>query len=181
MRRGFDKSKREDNMKVDKNILAVVTLAFAAFLGSGGASAQVVALGASNTEGYGVGSSSAYPAQLEAMLRAKGRPMRVSNAGVYGDTTSGMLSRLSSDVPAGTRVVILQFGGNDMRRGVSPQERQANIAQIQAQLRARGIRTVQADGAVLGALRSGLKQADGVHLTEEGHRRVAASLLSSVR
>ena len=168
-------------MKADKNILAAVMLVFAALLSAGGASAQVVALGASNTEGYGVGSGSAYPAQLEAMLRAKGRPMRVSNAGVYGDTTGGKLSRLSSDVPAGTRVVILQFGGNDMRKGISPQQRQANIAQIQSQLRARGIRTVQADSAVLAALRSGLKQPDGVHLTEEGHRRVAASLLSSVR
>ena len=168
-------------MKADKNILAAVMLVFAALLSAGGAPAQVVALGASNTEGYGVGSGSAYPAQLEAMLRAKGRPMRVSNAGVYGDTTGGMLSRLSSDVPAGTRVVILQFGGNDMRKGISPQQRQANIAQIQSQLRARGIRTVQADSAVLAALRSGLKQPDGVHLTEEGHRRVAASLLSSVR
>jgi acyl-CoA thioesterase-1 len=33
--------------------------------------AQVVALGASNTAGKGVGSSSAYPAQLESILRAK--------------------------------------------------------------------------------------------------------------
>lgn len=143
--------------------------------------AQVVALGASNTAGKGVGSSSAYPAQLESILRAKGRPMSVSNAGVSGDTTAGMLSRLASAVPAGTRVVVLQFGGNDRRRGVSGDQRQANIAEIQKQLRARGIRMVNADGLVGAALRSGLKQADGIHLTEEGHKRVAEQLASSIR
>lgn len=143
--------------------------------------AQVVALGASNTAGKGVGSSSAYPAQLESILRAKGRPMFVSNAGVSGDTTAGMLSRLASAVPTGTRIVVLQFGGNDRRRGVSGDQRQANIAEIQKQLRARSIRMVNADGLVGAALRSGLKQADGIHLTEEGHKRVAEQLAASIR
>jgi acyl-CoA thioesterase-1 len=55
----------------------------------GPVSAQVVALGASNTEGKGVGSSEAFPAQLQAMLRAKGAAMVVTNAGVSGDTTGG--------------------------------------------------------------------------------------------
>ena len=54
------------------------------------AGAQIVALGASSTAGYGVGASAAYPAQLEAILRARGRPMSVTNAGVSGDTTGGM-------------------------------------------------------------------------------------------
>ncbi len=150
-------------------------------LSSAASNAQVVALGASNTAGMGVGSSSAYPAQLESILRARGKSMSVSNAGVSGDTTAGMLSRLASAVPAGTRIVILQFGGNDRRRGVSEGERQANIAEIQKQLRARGIRTVNADGLVGGALRSGLRQADGIHLTEEGHKRVAGQLAASIR
>ena len=44
-------------------------------------SAQIIALGASNTAGYGVGPSAAYPAVLEELLRANGRPMSVSNAG----------------------------------------------------------------------------------------------------
>ena len=39
------------------------------------ADAQIVALGASSTAGYGVGAAAAYPAQLEAILRARGRPM----------------------------------------------------------------------------------------------------------
>src|SRR5256885_2921890 len=85
--------------------------------------AQVVALGASNTAGKGLAPQSAYPAQLEALLRAKGYNGRVLNAGINGDTTAGMLARLDTAVPGGTRLVILQPGGNDRRQGGSQAER----------------------------------------------------------
>jgi acyl-CoA thioesterase-1 len=146
-----------------------------------GANAQVVALGASSTAGYGVGASAAYPAQLEAMLRAKGRPMSVSNAGVSGDTTGGMLARLSSAVPPGTRIVILQIAGNDAMKGMSAAAAAANRAEIRRQLHARGIRTIEADGYVQSAVRSGLRQPDGIHMTAEGHRQVAQQLAASIR
>jgi acyl-CoA thioesterase I len=147
----------------------------------GAASAQVVALGASNTQGKGVSSSESYPAQLQAMLQARGSSLRVTNAGINGDTTGGMLARLSSAVPEGTKIVILQFGGNDFRRNAPPEMRQANIASIQQELRKRRIRMVQADGLVRSAQAAGLLQPDGVHLTAEGYRRVAAQLLPSIR
>src|SRR3979411_80107 len=89
------------------------------------ANAQIVALGASSTAGYGVGAAAAFPAQLEAILRAKGRPMSVSAAGVSGDTTGGMLARLSGAVPAGTKIVILPIAGNDALKGQSPHPSQA--------------------------------------------------------
>jgi acyl-CoA thioesterase I len=143
--------------------------------------AQIVALGASSTAGYGVGASSAFPSLLEAMLRAKGRPMSVSNAGISGDTTGGMLARLSSAVPQGTRIVILQIAGNDAAKGMNLATAAANRAEIRRQLHARGIRTVEADGLVQSALRSGLRQPDGVHMTAEGHRQVAQQLAASVR
>jgi acyl-CoA thioesterase-1 len=143
--------------------------------------AQIVALGASSTAGYGVGASSAFPAQLEQILRAKGRPMSVVNAGVSGDTTGGMLSRLSSAVPPGTKIVILQIAGNDAMKGMSAADAQANRAEIRKQLHARGIRTIEADGYVFSALRSGLRQADGIHMTAEGHRRVAEQIAAQIR
>src|ERR1700704_1124642 len=136
----------------------------------GSASAQVVALGASNTAGRGVSASESYPAQLQAMLQARGSSLRVTNAGVSGDTTGGMLARLSSAVPDGTKIVILQFGGND-RGKTSLEMHQANIASIQQQLRKRGIRIVQADGLVRSAWAAGLVQPDHIHLTAEGCRR----------
>ena len=63
---------------------------------------RIVAFGASETAGYGVGSNEAWPARLEAMLRAKGYDVSIANEGVSGDTTAGMLSRLVSAVPNGT-------------------------------------------------------------------------------
>jgi len=144
-------------------------------------SAQIIALGASNTAGYGVGPSAAYPAVLEELLRAKGRPMSVSNAGVSGDTTGGMLARLSSVAPNGTKIVILQIGGNDRRKGISEAEAAANRSEIQKRLHARGIRIIEVDGYVRSALQSGLRLADGIHLTVEGHRKVAQQLAASIR
>jgi acyl-CoA thioesterase I len=149
--------------------------------------AQIVALGASNTQGKGVSASEAWPAVLESMLRAKGRNTHVANAGISGDTTGGMLARLDSAVPEGTTLVILQFGGNDFRRGrrggtpVSPDDRQANIAKIRAELHRRHIRTLEVDGMINAARAAGMVQVDGVHLTAEGHRRVAGQLAGMVR
>jgi acyl-CoA thioesterase-1 len=161
-----------------KQIPAAILLFFALM---GPASAQVVALGGSNTEGKGVSSSESYPAQLQAMLQARGSNLRVTNAGVSGDTTGGMLARLSSAVPEGTKIVILQIGGNDFKRRNSAEMREANIASIQQEFRKRGIRTLNAQSLVRSARAAGFVQPDGVHLTAEGYRRVAAQLLPSIR
>jgi acyl-CoA thioesterase-1 len=136
----------------------------------------IVALGASNTYGRGVARNQSYPAQLEAMLRAKGLNVRVINAGVNGDTTGGMLSRLNSAVPPGARVVILQPGSNDMRKGVGDQM-EGNLAAIESRLAARGIKVVVAENS----LNRGLPhQPDGQHLTPEGYGMLAAALLPEV-
>src|SRR6202041_1599698 len=81
--------RRGSVMTLSRMFIFALTLIIAGPAMAYSASAQVVALGASNTEGHGVGSSEAYPAQLERMLQAKGSSMHVSNAGVYGDTTGG--------------------------------------------------------------------------------------------
>ena len=161
-----------------RSLILVVLLTFASTTAS---NAQIVALGASNTAGYGVGASSAFPAVLQELLRAKGRPMSVSNAGISGDTTGGMLARLSSAAPDGTRIVILQIGGNDRRKGISEAEAAANRSEIRKRLHARGIRIIEADSYVWSALRSGLRQPDGIHLTADGHRKVAQQLAASIR
>jgi acyl-CoA thioesterase-1 len=146
---------------------------------------RVVALGASNTEGKGRGATNmgvaraqAYPAQLERMLRARGYDARVTNAGVAGDTTAGMLARVARAVPNGTHVVILQPGGNDTRRGGSEGGRAANIAEITQRLRARNVTVIMLErfGAGIGQHRL----ADGQHFGAEGHAAVAAQLLPQV-
>jgi acyl-CoA thioesterase-1 len=72
------------------------------------ATLNIVAIGASNTTGFGVGEDHAYPALLQALLRKKGINASVTNAGVNGDVTSGMLRRIDGAVPKGTDLVILQ-------------------------------------------------------------------------
>ena len=76
---------------------------------------RIVAIGASNTHGWYVGNAGAYPAQLQALLRAKQIDAQVTNAGVPFDTTAMMLRRLDREVPDGTEIVILQPGANDRR------------------------------------------------------------------
>jgi acyl-CoA thioesterase I len=83
-----------------------------------------------------------------------------------------MLARLDAAVPNGTRVVILQPGGNDMRRrrgGGGPEERADNINQIVARLRSRGIQVVMLENQMLQAVPAQYHQPDGQHLTPEGY------------
>jgi acyl-CoA thioesterase-1 len=162
--------------------LARAALAAAVVLGASLAEAAaqtVVAFGGSNTRGKGVSSSDAYPARLEALLRARGVNATVINAGVDGDTSRGMLARMDSDVPSGTRVVILHASGrNDQRRGVA--ERSANIAEMKRRFAARNIRVVVLEPSLLQSARSRHPQSDGVHITPPGHAMIAAALLPRV-
>ncbi|THD73221.1 MAG: hypothetical protein E7813_03035 [Bradyrhizobium sp.] len=162
---------------------------FAAFsiVSLNSALAQIVALGASNTQGKGVSPSEAWPARLESMLHARGKNVHVVNAGISGDTTGGMLARLDRSVPDGTTLVILNFGGNDFTRGkhgggmITPEARQTNIARIIGELHRRHIRTVVADGIINSARAAGMVQVDHIHLTVAGHQRVAGQLIGSIR
>ena len=134
------------------------------FLGT--AHAQIVALGASTTEGYGVGwRPGAFPARLEALLEAKGYNVSVTNAGISGDTTWGMLNRLESAVPLGTKIVILEVWGgyfNDLRNGISLQQGRANVAEIMRRLEVRNIRVIP-----FRSLHGLPRGADGLHLSSE--------------
>lgn len=171
-------------------LLLALSLVFAALVPPAAqAEAQqigIVALGASNTYGKGRGQTpggvapgQAYPAQLQVMLKARGYDVVVHNAGVPGDTTAGMLARLGSAVPDGTRVVILQPGGNDARRGVGADQRAANIAEIRRRLAARGIRVIMLE-RIRALTPQASRHPDGQHFDARGHAAVAAHLVPQV-
>lgn len=150
----------------------------------GATAAEVVALGASNTEGRGRGAtadgvprSQAFPAQLQQMLAAQGCRARVANAGIAGDTTGGMLQRMPKVIAKDTRVLILQPGGNDARRGEAA-DRESNIASIKAFAAARGIDVIILES--LNRIASGYRLADGQHYSFEGHTAFARYLAPSV-
>jgi acyl-CoA thioesterase-1 len=87
-----------------------------------------------------------------------------------------MLSRFDGAVDGSTRVLVLQPGGNDFRRGVGDQ-RGSNISAILAKASQRHIRVVMVENAMLGGLPH---QVDGQHLTPDGYRMLAAALLPRV-
>ena len=90
----------------------------------------IVAMGDSLTEGLGVDTADAYPAQLERKLRAGGYDVTVVNAGVSGETSSGALSRVDWVLRQKPDIVILATGGNDGLRGVETSVTEKNIDQI---------------------------------------------------
>jgi acyl-CoA thioesterase-1 len=120
--------------------LALVACCLA--IGTASSQPLIVALGDSNTAGWGVGQANAFPSQLNAMLRRRGYNARIANAGVSGDTFGGMLSRLNTSVPTGTRLVIVQGGYNDLIRGTPRDVIIARMQGILAQLRARRVSAV---------------------------------------
>ena len=150
----------------------VFLLAMSPLAISAASAATVVALGASNTYGKGVARNQAFPAQLEAILRARGVNCRVINAGISGDPTENMLRRLDSAVPNGTSVVILQPGGNDGRKG-----RPDRTAEIESRLSAKGIRVIMLPNSAFHGMPH---QPDGQHLTPEGYHMIAEQLASQV-
>jgi len=163
----------------------------------------IVALGDSNTEGYGVGAQAAFPARLEAVLRRFGRHVRVENAGVAGDTFAGMFGRGNASVPPGTNVVIVQGGYNDLQSGLPPTQIIRNLRTLLAAVRARGVRTVVVCGFfsreydAMGRGAAALYGAafipgqdcydpryagpDGLHMSAAGHQVVAARLAGIVQ
>jgi acyl-CoA thioesterase-1 len=160
-------------------VRSAVVLLFALFVAP--AMAQVVALGASNTDGWGVGRAAAFPAQLEQMLRADGYAVTVVNAGVSGDGTGQMLARLDAATQPGVRLVLLDVGGglfNNWRLGVERGQGPKDIAAMEADLAAKGLKFMEVH-TNLGMPPEDL-QADRLHLTPEGHRRLAARLLPAV-
>jgi lysophospholipase L1-like esterase len=54
----------------------------------------------------------------------------ISNRGISGDTTSGVLRRLETSVPAGAALCVLQVGVNDLILGGSIEQTVANYRQI---------------------------------------------------
>lgn len=92
----------------------------------------IVAFGSSSTEGAGSsGPEQAYPAQLEARLRAAlpGIPLTVLNRGKGGQEVHEMLARLEADVlSAHPTLVIWQAGANAVLQGMPPEEFRAALA-----------------------------------------------------
>ena len=102
----------------------------------------LVALGDSLTAGYGLPPEQGLVPQLQEFLTAKGADVAVVNAGVSGDTTAGGLARLDWSLTPETDALMVTLGGNDMLRGVPPEEARANLKAILEGAKAKGLRVL---------------------------------------
>jgi len=90
----------------------------------------VLFLGTSLTAGYGLPSEEAYPALIQERIDDATLDFRVVNAGVSGDTSAGGLRRIKWLLRSPVSVLFLELGGNDMLRGLDPDEMAKNLQQI---------------------------------------------------
>ena len=90
----------------------------------------VAALGDSLTQGYGLVAEDGFVPQLQSWLDAQGVEVRLVNAGVSGDTTTGGLSRVGWTLTPDVDAMIVALGGNDVLRGIDPAVSRANIEGI---------------------------------------------------
>ncbi|WP_240654593.1 arylesterase [Croceicoccus ponticola] len=105
----------------------------------------VLAFGDSLMAGYNLQRAQAFPAQLETALRDRGINARVQNAAVSGDTTRAGRQRLNFVLDSMTvkpDVALVEFGGNDMLRGLPPAQAKANLDAILAEFDRRDIAVI---------------------------------------
>lgn len=99
----------------------------------------LVAIGDSLTAGYGLPQDAAFPVQLEAALQQSGLDIKIKNAGVSGDTSTGGLQRLDWALANGADYVLLELGANDALRGIEPQITRQNLDKIIQKIQAKNI------------------------------------------
>jgi acyl-CoA thioesterase-1 len=110
--------------------LGLVGLALALAHGCAKRGPLVAFLGDSLTSGWKLPESQAYPAQLQRALRQQGRPIRVINAGVSGDTVAQGLKRLPALLRRRPDVLVVALGINDGLRGLPPETTEGGLRQI---------------------------------------------------
>jgi acyl-CoA thioesterase-1 len=192
-----------------RNGLQIFSSLLAGLVFSTGVSAQeikpkhveIVAFGASQTAGKGVSETEAYPARVEALLRADGFDVSVANQGVNADTVTDQLRRIESAIPPSTRMVLFQPGTNDCarRNRIGESDFTAVLDRTMAWMKARHFQVIvlnsncyhDATQTLIGkygfvdygnVLQGGLDEfkSDGQHLTPEGYQKLATFLLPSI-
>jgi len=115
-----------------RHLLFLITCLFLPFSVAAAEPLRIVALGDSLTAGYGLESGQSFASRLQTALIDAGLNVRVDNAGVSGDTTSGGLARVdwAIDGPQKPTLVIVALGANDMLRGLDPELTRQNLAAI---------------------------------------------------
>jgi acyl-CoA thioesterase-1 len=107
--------------------MVVLALWLVAAAGAAEKTKTLLFFGDSLTAGYGVDPDEAYPALIQRKIDDAGRPWRVVNAGLSGETTAGGLRRLDWILRQPVDLFVVELGGNDGLRGIDPSTTRANL------------------------------------------------------
>jgi acyl-CoA thioesterase I len=94
------------------------------------ASKVILFYGDSLTAGYGLSTDEAFPAVIEKKLNQKGKPTKVVNAGLSGETSAGGLNRLDWVLKQPVDMFVLELGANDGLRGLPLDQTKKNLQSI---------------------------------------------------
>lgn len=109
---------------------AVAVLAIALLLPAAAKPPRLLVLGDSLTSGHELKQEHGFQAQLAAALASRGRPVRIIDGAVSGDTTADGVARLDWVLADGADAAIVELGANDGLRGIDPKVMQANLTTI---------------------------------------------------
>lgn len=143
----------------------------------------LLALGDSLTQGYGLPQGEGLVPQLQAWLTAQGAEVTVLNAGVSGDTTAGGKARLGWSLTPDVDAVMIELGGNDLLRGLPPEQAKANLDAMLAEVTGRGLPTLLVGLAAPGNYGPAYQQAfDAIwpELAEKYHVLLLPDLLAPI-
>jgi len=90
----------------------------------------ILLLGDSIGAGYGVPEEVSFASRLQRKLTAEKLPYQIVNASVSGDTTASGLRRINWVLKRKVDVLMIELGGNDGLRGITPDSTRKNIAGI---------------------------------------------------
>ncbi len=94
---------------------------------AGAARSTIVFAGTSLTAGLGLEPDSAYPMLIQRKIDSAGLPFQVVNAGVSGETSSGLIDRLNWLLRGAFDVFIVETGANDGLRGIPASTLKTNL------------------------------------------------------
>jgi acyl-CoA thioesterase-1 len=98
---------------------------------------QILFVGTSLTAGLGLEPDSAYPNLIQRKIDSAGLSFDVVNAGVSGETSSGLLDRLDWLLRGQFALMVLETGANDGLRGIAPSVVKANLEEALTRIKAK--------------------------------------------
>ncbi|WP_444890982.1 arylesterase [Microbulbifer sp. DLAB2-AA] len=118
-----------------RQMAAQFSLVLLLFIPIGAAQASkadtLLVLGDSISAAYGINEEQGWVQLLQERLQEMGKKVRVINASISGETTSGGLTRLPRLMQEhNPRWLIVELGGNDGLRGYPPQSLQRNLMEM---------------------------------------------------